>query len=234
MSKHFVPAMAALALLAGCTANLSGAITPGTPGTTGSTTATTGTSTAVGATVGATASGTLNPALAKLYTLGRKWEYVSTTSAPGGSGTTELREVTAVSGNIATVTSTVSGKASTSMIDLTQKDIQSATSKGADGTSSYTIDAAQTRTEKVSVTAGSFDSTHFGGTVKVTTGVANTNTTFEQWVNDTQGLLKLITKTKVDVSAALPAGIPLPAGMSLPAAASSTDVSLTIELKSFK
>jgi hypothetical protein len=130
--KHILPAMAALALLAGCTASLNGSVTPGSSTSTGGTGSTGSTATGtVGAAAGA--------ALTSVYAVGKKFEYQVSGPATG----TISWEVTDVKDNKATVktTSTIGGStsSSTTTIDLTAKNPYSGVGAGGDITTTIEL-----------------------------------------------------------------------------------------------
>lgn len=233
MTKHFLPVLAGMALLAGCTANLTGTVTPGANGSTTTTGATGSTSTSTTTTVN---TGAASGALADLYKVGRVWEYEI--AGAGGTGT-QRQEVTEVKDNKATIKTTITlmGKdtSSTSTIDLTKTGATASIPTDANTVLTFSGDPVA---ESLTVKAGTYDTMHGKGTSKTTSGGNTVTSDFEFWTSTKVGLVKDVTTTKLDVE--IPAIPNLPAGVSIPglptggAGGASNTITTTIELVSFK
>lgn len=159
--------------------------------------------------------------LAKIYGLGRVWEYESRTATPVGPMTISMRqEVTAVDGARATlkITVTTMGQKSdqTSMVDLSQTDLRAAIAASSSSAGSGTWTQTASGNEDLTVKAGTYPTTRYAGTLKDKDGTMDS--TF--WINDEVGLVKSITKTQVAAFRLLqaPEGLQLPAGLTVPAA----------------
>jgi hypothetical protein len=231
MTKHFLPALATVAFLAGCTANVSGTVTPG--GTTGTTGATGSTSTSTTTTVN---TGAATGALADLYKVGRVWEYDVTN--PTGTGT-QRQEVMEVKDNKATIKTTVTvlgqTNSSTSTIDLTKSDATATIPTDANTVLTF---AGNPTAESITVKAGTYDVMHGKGTTKTTASGNTVNSDFEFWTSTKVGLVKSITSTKLDIAVPnipnLPAGVSIPGLPTSGGTGGSGGITTTIELTKFQ
>lgn len=270
MSKHTILAcLAAAVAVAGCTANMNAAVTPTVPGASASAAVGASATPPMGASMAPTTSasaavavstGVADAAMLKIYKLGRKWVYTTTSGVGSATSTIDTaHEVVKVEGATATlkVTTTVMGKTSdsTSTVDLSNKDFTKTVSEqmaSGDVKTSYTWQQTSAGNESVTVPAGTYASMKYTGKLIANqsttsgstsaTGMTDLDTTF--WTSDDVGLVKTEGKGKFDMSAAtkklriqqMPdmSNIPGMSGTGMPdmAAMMSGDFTYTMVLKS--
>ena len=219
--NHVLACQVAAAAATGCTANMSGTVTPGASASPGASTApstapsgTASTTPAASASAGATAStGVADAAMLKIYKMGRKWVYELSTAGMTFDTTQEVVKIEGATATIKT-TSTIMGRTSdsTSTVDLSKTDYPTMVSKqvaSGNSNTSYTWQQTSTGDESVTVPAGTFASTKWVGKLiaagTVTGAVKGTSTadvdmTF--WTSTDVGLVKLdgVSKNTATVS----------------------------------
>lgn len=186
------------ALLAGCNGGAVGGSTDGQGSAAG----------APGGAAGA-------PDLKALYIVGRKWEYVTTGMAGAATQTeTQTWEVTAVKDNKATLKITGPTNSSDLIIDLADPDALS--KLGGQRVASAGIDVKVTPMgkEKIKVKAGEYDADKVVSVVTSTLG-SGSLTTSTTWTNNSVGMVKMASVTKITPAAGSPAMPDITSGMEL-------------------
>lgn len=183
---------------------------------------------AAGVGVGAGAGAAGAPNMQTLYTVGRVWEYTSSSNAGGQNVTDTIKqEVTEIKDNKATIKVTTKAGTSTSTVDLADKDALTKAGMAGQGQlpPGMTMNTGAPSNESVTVPAGTYPCVKTTTTSNFSQSGMTMDSTSDVWVNAGVGLVKLVSTTKTT----LPAGMP-----SMPNMPGMGEIKTTMELKSFK